>query len=140
MRDPLLNTMLAYGDAKRAALIFHELAHQRVYAPDDSDFSEAFASVVEEEGVRRWLARAGRAAQLAGFQASPARPERVAARTTESREPLAALYAGGAPAGQMREQKAAEIARLRGELAALGVADAGELNNARPVGGRTHHP
>ena len=28
LRDPVLNTMLRYGDAELAALIFHELAHQ----------------------------------------------------------------------------------------------------------------
>jgi predicted aminopeptidase len=45
LRDPVLNTMLGYGDAELAAFIFHELAHQAAYAPGDSDFNEAFAMV-----------------------------------------------------------------------------------------------
>ena len=55
LRDPVLNTMLGYGDIELAAFIFHELAHQAVYAPGDSDFNEAFATVVEVEGLRRWF-------------------------------------------------------------------------------------
>ncbi len=53
-RDPLLNTMLPLSDADFAALIFHELAHQLLYVKNDSAFNEAFASAVEQEGLRRW--------------------------------------------------------------------------------------
>ena len=62
LRDPVLNTMLGYGDAELAAFIFHELAHQAAYAPGDSDFNEAFAMVVEAEGLRLWY-RARRVAR-----------------------------------------------------------------------------
>jgi predicted aminopeptidase len=53
--DPLLNTMMVFSDDQLAGLVFHELAHQRVYARDDSKFNEGFASFVEEEGIYRWL-------------------------------------------------------------------------------------
>ena len=53
--DPVLNTFLTAPGTRTAALIFHELAHQVVYVPDDSFFNEAFAKTVEKEGVRRWL-------------------------------------------------------------------------------------
>lgn len=53
--DPVLNTFLSAPEARTAALIFHELAHQVVYVPGDSFFNEAFAKTVEKEGVRRWL-------------------------------------------------------------------------------------
>ena len=36
--------------------IFHELAHQLLYVKNDTEFNEAFATTVEEEGLRRWLA------------------------------------------------------------------------------------
>ncbi len=52
--DPLLNSMLAWSDARVAALIFHELAHQRLYLPGDTAFNESFARFVEEEGLRQW--------------------------------------------------------------------------------------
>lgn len=57
--DPVLNTMLAGDDSHLAGLVFHELAHQKLYIKNDSAFNEAFASLVEEEGVRRWLGRQG---------------------------------------------------------------------------------
>lgn len=139
LKDPVLNTMLAHGEAELAALIFHELAHQAVYAPDDSDFSEAFASVVEEEGVRRFLAHEGRAAEYAKFRAARARQQRIAARMIESRKRLAAIYAADSAAAPMREAKAAELAALRDALAAEGLEDAGELNNARLAAVATYH-
>jgi predicted aminopeptidase len=40
-------------------MIFHELAHQIVYAGGDSQFNESFASTVEEVGVERWMERFG---------------------------------------------------------------------------------
>ncbi|MDP2119767.1 MAG: aminopeptidase [Hoeflea sp.] len=62
--DPLLSTMFRGGEAQLAALIFHELAHQRVYVKDDSAFNEGFAVAVEVSGVRKWLRAAGDAEGL----------------------------------------------------------------------------
>jgi len=53
--DPLLNTMLRHGDANLVGVMFHELAHQTVYVENDTAFNEAFASAVEQEGLRRWF-------------------------------------------------------------------------------------
>ena len=58
--DPLLNTMMYKSEARRAGIIFHELAHQVVYIDNDSAFNEAFATTVEQEGIRKWLARKGK--------------------------------------------------------------------------------
>ena len=49
--DPVLNTMLGYGDNELAAIIFHELSHQLVYVAGDSEFNEAFAVTVEQAGL-----------------------------------------------------------------------------------------
>ena len=57
--DPVLNTMVHYQDTQLAGLIFHELAHQLVYAKGDTVFNESFATAVELEGVKRWLAYTG---------------------------------------------------------------------------------
>jgi predicted aminopeptidase len=56
-KDPVLNTFINHSDARLAEIIFHELGHQRVFAHGDTDFNEAFATVVGQEGARRWLAR-----------------------------------------------------------------------------------
>jgi predicted aminopeptidase len=55
--DPVLNTFITEPDADLVEILFHELAHQRVFIPGDTDFNEAFATAVGEEGVRRWLER-----------------------------------------------------------------------------------
>jgi predicted aminopeptidase len=46
--DPVLSTMLGSGEQYIASLLFHELAHQRLYIKDDSEFNEAFATAIEE--------------------------------------------------------------------------------------------
>lgn len=57
--DPLLSSMLRRDDAQLAALLFHELAHQRLYLPGDTAFSESYASFVERQGLRDWQAAQG---------------------------------------------------------------------------------
>lgn len=54
--DPVLNTFLKSGSLEVARLIFHELAHQILYVEGDTVFNESFATTVENEGLRRWLA------------------------------------------------------------------------------------
>lgn len=53
--DPVLSSFLRLSETQSAGLIFHELAHQLLYVPDDSAFNESFATTVEQEGIRRWL-------------------------------------------------------------------------------------
>ena len=125
--DPLLSTFIRYPDAQVARLVFHELAHQLVYAPGDTTFNESFAVVVEEEGVRRWLEREGKPAELEAFRAAEARRQRFAERIKATRERLAAIYRERFSLEEMRKRKAAEFDRLRAEYP--GVVPA-EPNNA----------
>src|SRR5207248_938924 len=62
--DPVLSSMLRYGDDELAATIFHELAHQLLYVRDDSEFNEAFATTVEDAGLERWLTQQGASRRL----------------------------------------------------------------------------
>ena len=139
LQDPVLNTMLLHGDTELAALIFHELAHQAAYVPGDSDFNEAFATVVEYEGARRWLLHLGRGAEREAFLESRRREREIAELMVASRARLAVLYARSAPALELRAGKAAEFTRLRELLAAQGLASVGELNNARLAAVATYH-
>jgi predicted aminopeptidase len=111
--DPLLSTFIRYPDAQVARLVFHELAHQVVYAKDDTTFNESFAVVVEEEGVRRWLEAEGRTSELAAFQAGQARKRELAARIKETRGRLKTIYAMQLSPEAMMEQKRGEFDRLR---------------------------
>lgn len=54
--DPVMSSMLQWRDWAIAGIIFHELAHQVIYIPDDSAFNEAFAKSVEQIGSLYWLA------------------------------------------------------------------------------------
>ncbi len=53
--DPVLNTFIYDPETDLAELIFHELGHQKLFIPGDTDFNEAFATAVAEEGLRRWF-------------------------------------------------------------------------------------
>lgn len=140
--DPVLSSMLRYDRVELAALLFHELAHQVAYAAGDSDFSEAFATVVESEATRRWLEARGRKAELERYLDARRRFYAVADLMLGTRATLAAIYGSGAPPEAMRAAKAQAIERLRADYAALragwpadgvsmdGLLD-GEINNAR---------
>jgi predicted aminopeptidase len=54
--DPLLSTFIAWPEGEFVRLLFHELAHQVVYAPGDTLFNESFATAVERLGSAQWLA------------------------------------------------------------------------------------
>jgi predicted aminopeptidase len=66
--DPVLSTMIGGGEQYIASLLFHELAHQKLYVKDDSEFSEAFATAVEEYGTTRWLETRGEAVALEAYR------------------------------------------------------------------------
>src|SRR5690606_2559369 len=54
--DPVLNTIIDRPVHQIAALLFHERAHQVVYLPSATEFTESFATAVERESLKRWLA------------------------------------------------------------------------------------
>src|SRR5258707_252154 len=111
--DPLLSTFIGYPDAQVARLVFHELAHQLVYAKGDTTFNESFAVVVEDEDVRRWLEAQGRTAGLAAFRVAQDRKRDLAARIKETRERLKTIYSTKLSPAQMEEQKKGELDRPR---------------------------
>ncbi len=54
-KDPIVSPMLRFGEIRLIETLFHELAHQELYIKDDSDFNEAFATTVGQNGAREWL-------------------------------------------------------------------------------------
>jgi len=117
--DPVLNTMIDDGDDELAAIIFHELAHQLLYVPGDSEFNEAFAVTVEEAGLARWLASRGQSADLENYHARRARRGQFVALFIRRRAELRALYAQELPPALMRERKRATFAALAADIRAL---------------------
>jgi predicted aminopeptidase len=117
--DPLLNTFIAWPEGELARLVFHELAHQVVFAEGDTTFNESFATAVERIGVRRWLATQAGETARAQYAALDARREDFRALTMRGRDRLDALYRSGAPDAAKRERKAVLMAELRAEYARL---------------------
>ncbi len=109
--DPLVNTFMGYGELDLARLIFHELAHQLLYVKDDTAFNEAFATAVELEGARRWLAWRGVQGGAAVEQAEQRRHE-FQALLGETRARLLALYAGQSSDTDKRQGKQQAFAEL----------------------------
>ena len=117
--DPLLNTFMHYPDTELARLIFHELAHQRVYAGGDSEFNESFAMTVETAGVRRWLARHGSESQRIAFEAAQRRRDDFANLMLKYRDALGRAYESGTAADDKRKAKARLLGELREEYRQL---------------------
>jgi len=117
--DPVLNTFMHYPDFELARLLFHELAHQAVYVKDDTTFNESFAVAVEQEGVRRWLAKAGDVRQQEEFGRIGRIRAEFAGLVARYRERLAALYRTRLAPEEMRERKRLILAELETEYRVL---------------------
>lgn len=91
--DPLLSTFTGWPEGDFVRLLFHELAHQQVYAAGDTAFNESYATAVERLGVQRWLGQHGTPAARAQFAASEERRGRFRALTRSTRTRLAEIYA-----------------------------------------------
>lgn len=117
--DPVLSTMLDGSDEYTVGVLFHELAHQRLYVKGDSELSEAFATAVEESGMELWLSEHGGPQAVAGFRARLGRQADFAALIERQQQRLADVYAGGADAAGMRAAKDAAFAAMRADYQAL---------------------
>jgi predicted aminopeptidase len=117
--DPVLNTMMRYGDLDMVAMLFHELAHQLIYVKGDSEFNESFAVTVEQEGLRRWLEARGRSTELQRYQARRAADQRVIAVLAAGRARLDALYHEPIGPELMRERKRAQLEATGASVRAL---------------------
>jgi predicted aminopeptidase len=128
-KDPVLNTFIFESDADLAEIVFHELGHQRLFARGDTDFNEAFATTVGQEGARRWLRSKGDLAALEKYRAHLERNSQFVHLVMTTRARLAAVYGDvqtrdgklksakqpPAPAGQLRREKEAALAELARE-------------------------
>jgi predicted aminopeptidase len=112
-RDPILNTMMGWSDAQLASTLFHELAHQVVYVPGDSEFNEAFATAVEEAGLDRWLNERGRSQDMLAWRRQKERQQEFIDLLLGTREKLKELYTSKLPPGEMRARKAEVFGRLK---------------------------
>jgi predicted aminopeptidase len=90
--DPLLNTFINYPEGELARTIFHELAHQVVYAKDDTMFNESFATAVERIGGEMWLKTHATEQARIEYAQYDGRRKQFRALTNETRERLKEIY------------------------------------------------
>jgi predicted aminopeptidase len=114
--DPILNTMIRWGDDELIGTIFHELTHQKTYIEDDSAFNESLAMFVQQEGLRQWREIHG--LPLADVT-DQQRDNEFTTLVLQTRDRLKILYATNLPADEMRRRKQEEFARLRADYATL---------------------
>jgi predicted aminopeptidase len=110
--DPLLNTVTGYAELDLAALIFHELAHQVAYWPNESSWNEAFATAVEEAGVARYAATLADPAVLSRWQQRRRLRVRLSATINQAREDLARIYRRRIAPDALRAAKQQRLAEL----------------------------
>jgi len=105
--DPVLNTFLQGGELTLVSTIYHEQAHALLFISGDTAFNESFASFVEEEAVRRFLAGEGERgrALLERYAAWNADKRRFRAIVLRGRARLEALYGSDVPRTAMAVEK-----------------------------------
>jgi len=110
--DPVLNTMMRWSDIDLAAVLFHELAHQRLFVKGDTGFNESFATAVAEIGVERWLRRQDKPSEIADYQGRGELQETLKSLVDTAKIELEGIYANEQSDEWKREKKQAVLDRL----------------------------
>lgn len=154
-KDPVLNTFINHSEPELAEIIFHELGHKRVFARGDTDFNEAYATTVGQEGARRWLRANGDTNLLAKYAVILSRDDQFVHLILNTRQRLEKIYGDQLdkdgkvtaakvpplPVAQLQEEKQRVFADLRARYQQLKASWGGysgyddwfshELNNAQ---------
>ncbi|MEO0996054.1 MAG: aminopeptidase [Pseudomonadota bacterium] len=144
-RDPVLSSMFRSHPDDVVATIFHELAHQVAYAPDDTTFNESFATAVADIGMRRWFRHLGDAAALTSYRHRRDVRRAFLDAAMAARAELDALYTQTDDATSLRAAKTRVFAGLAGryrDIAAdLGLAEvpAAPASNAALIPFGSYH-
>jgi predicted aminopeptidase len=129
--DPLLSTFIDLPEPAFAELLFHELAHSRVWVKGDVAFNESFASFVGDQAMREWLAQAGKTALLESYERRTAFETMVLAALLEVRVRLGEIYASDLAPAEKRRRKALVLAGARECLSEMHSAAYGEKDADR---------
>lgn len=104
-KDPILSTFINTGEPELAEILFHELGHKRVFASGDTDFDEAYATEVGQEGARRWLRMKGGSRLLDDYEALIARDSQFVHLIMATRERLQKVYGSLVDVAELRREK-----------------------------------
>lgn len=146
--DPVLSTFSNWPTLSIAKLIFHELAHQKLYVPDDTVFNESYASAVEQLGIEQWLKQTDDPQMKQSYREQEQRQRQFHLLLLATRVKLERLYASQLPNKQKRQQKQEIFASMRQRYQQLRNSWNGysgydpwfsQLNNARFASVNSYH-
>lgn len=139
-KDPVLSSMLRGDRQDLAALLFHELAHQKLWLPNDTDLNEAFAETVVRIGMEK-LAQTRGDLDWRRFHDRARQEDRFFELVLRHKVQLESLYASNLPAWRKQAHKHRQFAALRADYQTLkgDIGDTGrfdrwldaDLNNAK---------
>ena len=112
MDDPVLNTMLRYDDSRLAGVLFHELAHERVFIKGDGRFNESFASAVEKLGRERYMQARDLPLDLEAEALADTRQKAFTELLLAGRSALDRLYRSGGDRDHLQAEKDRILADL----------------------------
>ena len=111
--DPVYNPVLRYPAIDSAAILFHELAHEKIYLKNDSQANESFAMTVQLEGVRRWLSYQQQVDSFGEYASNSQRDEDFVALLIAYRKKLNDLFSSNKPDRYKRAAKRRILNQLR---------------------------
>ena len=117
--DSITSTVINRSGNQLARLIFHELAHQVVYLPGDTTFNESFATVVENEGLRRWLLSLRQGDSIDKLKLRQVQRQQFVELVTKYRNRLSKVYEAELSDALKREKKLKLQHRMRQEYVLL---------------------
>jgi predicted aminopeptidase len=111
--DPILSSFVRWPETDVARLIFHELAHQLLYVPGDTEFNESYAVTVESAGLQRWLAHEHKPELWTQFERSERTRAEFDALVRKTHTRLAAIYVSSATEAEKQTLKLGAFSDLR---------------------------
>ncbi len=113
--DPVLSTFIYRNETRLAALIFHELAHQLLYVKNDTTFNESFATIVEQESLRRWFIAKNNLEAFKDYKIGYQRKQQFIKLIVKYRNQLELIYSKDLPTLDKRHAKSLVFYKLRDE-------------------------
>jgi predicted aminopeptidase len=110
--DPVLNTMMRWSDIDLVAVLFHELAHQRLFIKGNTGFNESFATAVAEAGVERWLRQHGKQAEMEEYRGRQELRQTLMELVDATKSELDVVYGSERSSAEKRTAKEALLERL----------------------------
>ena len=147
--DPLLPTMMQGDDSALAELIFHELAHQKLYVKGNSEFNESMATVVGERGTLRWLQQY-RPNSVKRYRDQVQAQKQFSELVAHLKDNLGQIYKSSADIAEKLDLKKREIRSFRSDYENLKLVEWGgrgyfdnwvssEINNAKLASFSTYY-